>query len=113
MTPTNGQTRSPKFLSLIPNLMGGEGHIIPYHEAVSEAAKKLGWDYEAIMPAHPGNQNLPLDWNACLLDTDLEEEGNGLEKMGRIKDAFLLGLSIAQYFRNHSKSNQSTIIFLE
>ena len=113
MTPTNGPTRSPKFVSLIPNLMGGEGHIIPYHEAVSQAARKLGWDYEAIMPAHPGNQNLPLDWNGCLLDTDLEEEGNGIEKIGRIKDAFLLGLSIAQYFRDFSKKDQATIIFLE
>ena len=113
MTPTNGSTRSPKFVSLIPNLMGGEGHIIPYHEAVSQATKKLGWEYEAIIPAHHGNQNLPLDWNGCLLDTDLEEEGNGVEKIGRIKDAFLLGLSIAQYFRNHSQKDQSTIIFLE
>ncbi len=113
MTPTNGSTRSPKFVSLIPNLMGGEGHIIPYHEAVSQATKKLGWEYEAIIPAHHGNQNLPLDWNGCLLDTDLEEEGNGVEKISRIKDAFLLGLSIAQYFRNHSQKDQSTIIFLE
>ena len=113
MTPTNGPPRSPKFVSLIPNLMGGEGHIIPYHEAVSQATKKLGWEYEAIIPAHHGNQNLPLDWNGCLLDTDLEEEGNGVEKIGRIKDAFLLGLSIAQYFRNHSQKDQSTIIFLE
>ena len=32
------------------------------------------------------------------IDTDLEEEGNGIEKIGRIKDAFLHGLSIAQYF---------------
>ena len=54
-----------------------------------------------------------MDWNGCLLDTDLEEEGNGIEKIGRIKDAFLLGLSIAQYFRNHSQSDQFTIIFLE
>ncbi|MFM7439473.1 MAG: hypothetical protein ACKO2V_12860 [Snowella sp.] len=60
-----------------------------------------------------GGHNLPLDWNGCLLDTDLEEEGNGIEKIGRIKDALLLGLSIAQYFRNHSQNNQSTIIFLE
>ncbi|MEB3308670.1 MAG: HAD family hydrolase [Snowella sp.] len=107
------KARSPLFISLIPNLMGGEGHIIPYHEAVSQAVKKLNWDYQAIMPIHPGNQNLPQDWNACLLDTDLEAEGRGLEKLLRIKEAYALGVSIANYFRQHQKSDRPTIIFLE
>lgn len=113
MTPSNGQPRSPKFLSLIPNLMGGEGHIIPYHEAVSEAVKTIGWDYEAILPARSDDQNLPADWNPCLRDTNLEDEGSGIEKISRIKDAFLLGISIANYFRNRHGNEQSTIIFLE
>lgn len=105
--------RSPLFISLIPNLMGGEGHIIPYHEAVSQATKKLNWDYQAIMPAHPNNQNLPQDWNACLFDTDLEAEGNGLEKLLRIRDAWKLGISIANYFRSSQNVDRPTIIFLE
>ncbi len=103
----------PKFVSLIPDLMGGEGHIIPYHEAVSQAAKRLGWDYEAILPNHPNNQNLPNHWNPCLIDTNLENEGTIIEKIGRIKDAFLLGISIAKYFRDQQNKEQIKIIFLE
>ncbi len=111
--PNQKKARSPLFVSLIPNLMGGEGHIIPYHEAVSQAAKKLNWDYQAIMPTHPGDQNLPSDWKACLLDTDLEAEGNGIDKLLRIKEAYALGNSIANYFREHPSLDRPTIIFLE
>ena len=92
----NGQ---PQFVSLIPNLMGGEGHIIPYHEAVCQAVQTLGWEHQALIPAispqTPKIDHLPCHWQPCLLPTDLEAEGSAIAKLGRLTEAIKLGIARA------------------
>ena len=63
----------PIFVSLIPNLMGGQGHIIPYHQAVSQAVNKLGWNHKIAVPCDSKVKDLPLGWDEVLSNYDLEK----------------------------------------
>jgi hypothetical protein len=115
---TQQDNGKPRFVSLIPNLMGGEGHIIPYHEAVCQAVQTLGWEHQALIPAissqTPKIDHLPDHWQPCLLPTDLEAEGSAIAKLGRLTEAIKLGISIAQYFQQPGQDrDRPTIIFLE
>ncbi|MDJ0729374.1 MAG: glycosyltransferase family 1 protein [Crocosphaera sp.] len=114
MSQDEGKQRSPIFVSLIPNLMEGEGHIIPYHQSVSKAVKKLGWQHKVIVPIDNNVGNLPGIWDESLTNNNLEKEGNLVIKLFRINESIKLAKSIAHYL-NYNVINDfsSSIIFLE
>ena len=104
----------PIIVSIIPDLVGEEGHIFPYHHSVSKAACLLGWEHQIALPKTPKIEDLPINCSPCLRHVDLESEANLIQKIARIKDSFALGFSIANYLEESilSKRN-STIVFLE
>ena len=114
MSQDEGKQLSPIFVSLIPNLMEGEGHIIPYHKAVNKAIKKLGWQHKVIVPIDNKVDNLPTGWDEGLSNNNLEKEGNLLLKFFRINESIKLAQTIANYL-NHEiiSDSNSSIIFLE
>lgn len=101
-------------VSLIPNLVGGEGHVYPYHQSVSQATTLLGWKHLAAVAPDPAFSELPGNWSPCLSGGNLELEGNLIQKVFRIKSAFTLGITIANYLRLAVIPNSDyTIIFME
>ncbi|MEL4896163.1 glycosyltransferase family 1 protein [Crocosphaera sp. Alani8] len=105
---------SPTFVSLIPNLMEGEGHIIPYHKAVNKAVDSLGWKHKIVVPIDSNVDNLPSGWDEGLSNNSLEKEGNLLKKIFRLNESVKLGKTIANYLNYHVVNNsQDSIIFLE
>lgn len=104
---------SPIFISLIPNLMGGEGHIIPYHMSITEATKILGWHHEVIYSPEENLSDLPDNWHGELMGNKLEIDGNIWDKLKQIK---VFSDSIQCYLKEklfNNKSSQSHIIFIE
>ncbi|BFM40453.1 hypothetical protein [Synechocystis sp. LKSZ1] len=99
-------------VSLIPNLMGGEGHIIPYHQAFSQAVMALGWIHEAWIPQQSPVDNLPQTWRPCLAPVDLEADGNLLSKALRLPQVWQLAHSIAQNLKA-LPTQEPTVLFLE
>ncbi len=114
MSQDEGKTLSPIFVSLIPNLMEGEGHILPYHQAVNKAVNKLGWKHKITVPIDNQVDSTPLKWDECLSNYDLEKEGNIIDKFLRVKETWKLARSIKNYLQN-KVINQSelSVIFLE
>lgn len=114
MSQDEGQTLSPIFVSLIPNLMEGEGHILPYHQSVNKAVNKLGWKHKITVPIDNKVDNLPSGWDACLNNYDLEEEGNIIQKFLRIQGTWQLSISIRNYLQtNVINQSELSVIFLE
>ncbi|MDJ0843392.1 glycosyltransferase family 1 protein [Crocosphaera sp.] len=114
MSQDEGKQLSPIFISLIPNLMEGEGHIIPYHKAVSQAVKQLGWQHKVIVPIDNKVDKLPGGWDENLSNNNLEKEGNLLIKFFRINESIKLAQTIANYFKREVINNSNpSIIFLE
>jgi hypothetical protein len=102
------------FVSIIPNLLGGEGHIIDYHKSVGQAANLLNWKHFVACVPDPRWQNHPHSWHPCLRGDNLEVEGNVLQKLARCKSVIQLGLSIARYLRDKILSRSDyTILFIE
>ncbi|WP_308256743.1 hypothetical protein [Geminocystis sp. GBBB08] len=103
----------PIFISLIPNLMGGEGHIIPYHISITEATKILGWHHEVVYSPEENLPDLPENWYGELKGNKLEIDANFWYKLKQIKlfsdtiRAFLIDKLVKQ------KSSQDHIIFIE
>jgi hypothetical protein len=104
----------PLLICLIPNLVGGEGHIIPYHQSVGQATKHLGWEHQVAVARDPTIKNLPDRWSFSFNNYDLESESNIIKKIFRIKSAFDLGIDIANYLREDVIArSRFKIIFLE
>ncbi|WP_373478740.1 glycosyltransferase [Geminocystis sp.] len=102
---------SPIFISLIPNLMGGEGHIIPYHNSISQATKILGWHHEVIYSPEENLPNLPDNWHDDLRGNKLEIDANFFYKLQQIK---IFSDSIKFYLKEKLSTNKSPqIIFIE
>ncbi|WP_236141855.1 hypothetical protein [Nostoc sp. CMAA1605] len=106
--------QSPILISLIPNLMGGEGHIIPYHTSVSKAAKILGWQHLVILPPDLKFSNLPANWYACLSSENLEAKIHPFIRILKFIDILKFSLSIAKKLRQYVLiTPRPSIIFLE
>jgi len=56
----------PVLVSLIVNVDSEGGHPIPYNQAVGRAARRLGWDHLAALPAATRVTQLPAGWSAVL-----------------------------------------------
>lgn len=103
----------PIFISLIPNLMGGEGHIIPYHISINKATKILNWDHEVIYSPEPNLPSLPENWHGILQGNQLENEGNFIYKLQQvIIFARSISKSLNNIFSAKFNSNKN-IIFIE
>ncbi len=101
-------------VSFIPNLVGMEAHVLPYHQSVGKAARIIDWQHIVIFAPHPSVRELPSNWIPCLSSNDLEMDGNLLQKITKILSAFKLGINGANYLRNKILNNsEHTIIFLE
>lgn len=107
----------PLFISIIPHLMGGEGHILPYHGAVRRSVQLLGWDYQAWVPKDGGpNLEEISDWaKAILQPEDLEAGGNLAQKLTRIPQALQCGNVLAEALNDllSHNENRPVILFLE
>ncbi|MDY6786173.1 MAG: glycosyltransferase family 1 protein [Cyanobacteriota bacterium] len=84
-------------MSIVPNLLGGEGHVIDYHQSVGQAADRLHWKHFVACVSDSRLQHYPPFWYPCLQGGDLEAEGNIWQKLGRIRNIFRLGRSIARF----------------
>jgi len=105
---------SPLFISLIPNLMQGEGHILPYHGAVKAAVESLGWEYLAWIPAD--EQAMDLKAEAVLSAVDLEAEGGLATKITRIPQGLQWGNGFARQLQGLARGeggDRPIILFLE
>lgn len=91
--------------------MGGEGHIIPYHQALGRALALLGWRHRVWAPTPPESLSLPPDWQGDLPPADLEAEGGLLQKLGRLAPAWRLGRVLGQKLA--ALPEGETILFLE
>ncbi|WP_088243801.1 glycosyltransferase [Calothrix rhizosoleniae] len=101
-------------VSFIPNLVGMEAHVLPYHQSVTQAANMINWQHIVIFAPHPSVKELPSNWIPCLSTNDLELDGNLLQKITKIISAFKLGRNGANYLRHQIlNSSEHTIIFLE
>ncbi|AIE75125.1 MULTISPECIES: hypothetical protein [unclassified Synechocystis] len=114
---SGNSTGQPLFISLIPHLMGGEGHILPYHGAVRRSVESLGWQYQAWVP-QDAEANLEeigdRQWN-ILLPEDLEAEGSMVAKITRLPQAMQCGDVLAQQLQSllANGENGPVILFLE
>lgn len=104
---------NPLFISLIPNLMGGEGHIIPYHQSITKAMNILGWHHEVIYSPEKNLPPLPSHWQGCIKGNQLEEKKNIWQT---IKNIDLFANTIKIYLEKKlvfNQQNQPIIIFIE
>lgn len=107
-------TDSPILVSIIPNLLGGEGHIIDYHKSVAQAANLLDWGHFVACVPDENVKELPENWYGELGGGDLEAEGNVWEKLMRVRESFQLGHSIAKFIKNRTElKSRPTILFIE
>ncbi|WLT39021.1 hypothetical protein NON20_04850 [Synechocystis sp. B12] len=104
----------PLFISLIPHLMGGEGHIVPYHGAVRRSVEYLGWQYQAWVPqdADPNLEEIGDRLHRILLPEDLEAEGSMTVKLTRIPQAMQCGDVLAQQLRPLLTDGESRPVIL-
>ncbi|MEH1842474.1 MAG: hypothetical protein V7L20_28025 [Nostoc sp.] len=114
MNQNDASQSIPILISIIPNLMGGEGHIIPYHVSVSKAANLLGWKHVAAVAPEPKIVDLPVNWQACLSSDNLELKINPIIRIFKYNDIYKFGFSIAKYLEKKILPNSKyNIIFIE
>ncbi|MGK7944362.1 MAG: glycosyltransferase family 1 protein [Microcystaceae cyanobacterium] len=103
-----------QFISIVPNLAGGEGHTTPYHQAVSQELELLGWKHQIFIPEQETDSSISHTWIPCLYPYDLEAEANLWQKLFNVYHAIRLAISLSSSV-NPSKINQSqtTLLFLE
>ena len=111
---TNDKQKTPILVSIIPNIVGGEGHIIPYHLAVKKATQILGWQHKVAYSSDNNSRNLPADWVGCLKGSTLEADANLIEKIGKIKNIVSFAKSINYYWHSNILNySGEKIIFIE
>ncbi|MDZ8260890.1 hypothetical protein [Nostoc sp. ChiQUE01b] len=104
----------PILISIIPNLMEGEGHIIPYHASVTKAANLLAWKHVVAVASESKIADLPTNWQACLSSENLELTMNPIIRIFKYNDIYKLGFSIAKYLKKEILPNSKhNIIFIE
>lgn len=101
-------------ISIVPNLVGGEGHTIPYHQAVNKAVELLEWNHQVFVPQTAIDYSFLSHWLPCLYPHDLEAESSFFQKVINIYHAFRLGISLQRNVKENSlEDSQLTILFLE
>jgi hypothetical protein len=113
MNQRNVSQDIPILISIIPNLLGGEGHIIPYHNSVTKAADILGWKHIAAVAPDPKITDLPPNWDTCLSSKNLEATTNPIFRIFKFKDIYDLGDTIAQFLQQVVPYSNYPIVFIE
>ena len=110
----------PLFISLIPNLIQGQGHIVPYHRAVQQAITPLDWSHRVWIPALGAEKIEELDAlevAPVLSDLDLEAEATSWEKILRFPQSILWGQPLAQALKRllteAATKDRPVILFME
>lgn len=104
----------PILISIIPNLVGGEGHIIPYHNSLTEAANILGWKHVVAFAPDAVIKKLSANWYSCLYHENLEKEMHPIKRVLKFREIYRLGVNIANFLNEKILSSSNyPIIFIE
>jgi hypothetical protein len=110
----NRECLKPTLVSIIPNLEGGQGHIIPYHIAVDKVTQILDWKHQVAYSPDSQLTDLPVDWIGCLDGAKLEKKTHGFSKFIKPFEVISFAKTIYQFLSNQVLPNSTnTIIFLE
>ncbi len=110
---TSAATQLPIFVSIIPNLLGGAGHVYAYHCAVREAIVLLHWSHWAAVAPDSVLQDLPEGWTPALDCPNLETETNPLRKALNWWGIYRWSQQVAAYLRQVSMLDRPVVVFLE
>jgi hypothetical protein len=114
MCNNHASQQPPVLVSIIPDLVGGKGHVYSYHQAVGKAAGLIDWKHLAAVAPDTLVKDLPSNWNSCLSSDNLEWEIPTLLKLFKIKSIYIWARALAQYLRQEvTPSSGSIVIFLE
>ncbi|MBD2436132.1 glycosyltransferase family 1 protein [Nostoc sp. FACHB-110] len=111
---TDDMQTPPILVSVIPNLMGGEGHIIPYHNAVNKAAKCLDWQHIVVFSPDAKFTDIPPTWLPSLSPEDLEATLHPIVRIFKFTDILKLSFSISNTLKKDIfPKSKTSILFLE
>ena len=114
MTQINNSQSVPIIVSIIPDLLGGQGHVYDYHQAVGKAANLIGCKHLAAIPPDTIIKNFPPNWNTCLSSDNLEWETATIFKIFQVKSIYDWAVKLAKYLRQEVLPNSdNVVIFLE
>ena len=109
------QEKAPLFISIIPSIVDGQGHIIPYHDSISEALEILNWQHQVAYSSSEKVKGLPSNWLDCLGNSDLEKDVSFWGNFNKYQDVIKLSKTINSYLTKviNSDRDQAIIIFIE
>ncbi|ELS33058.1 MULTISPECIES: glycosyltransferase [Pseudanabaena] len=114
MNKNNENNLTPILISVVPDLVGGQGHVIDYHQAVGKAAKLIGYKHLVATAPDEMISHLPDNWNTCLNSDKLEWETYTIFKIFKIKSIYDWAIRLAKYLRQEAMPNSEYgVIFLE
>jgi len=114
MNKNNESNLTPILVSVVPDLVGGQGHVIDYHQAVGKAAKLIGYKHLVATAPDEMISHLPANWNACLNSNKLEWETSTIFKIFKIKSIYDWAIRLAKYLRQEVMPNSEYgVVFLE
>ncbi|MCS6814069.1 MAG: glycosyltransferase family 1 protein [Cyanobacteria bacterium] len=106
-------TNQPIFVSLIPNLLGGKGHVYAYHCAVREALMQLGWTHQAAVAPDAILKTLPEGWTPALDGPNLEAIASPVAKALNWWGIYRWSEQVANYLRGVVVQGRPVIVLLE
>lgn len=106
-------TNQPIFVSLIPNLLGGKGHVYAYHCAVREALVHLEWTHWAAVAPDATLKDLPEGWTPALDCPNLEAIANPVAKALNWWGIYRWAQQVANYLQRVVAYNRPVIVLLE
>ena len=114
MNKNNENNLTTILISVVPDLVGGQGHVIDYHQAVGKAAKLIGYKHLVATAPDEMISHLPDNWNTCLDSDKLEWETSTIFKIFKIKSIYDWAIRLAKYLRQEAMPNSEYgVIFLE
>lgn len=114
MNKGNSNTIMPTLVSVVPDLLNGQGHVYEYHQTVGKAASLIG--YKHLVATSPDTiiNQLPTNWTACLDSNNLEWQTSTIFKIFKIKDIYDWSTRLAKYLQVKVIPNSGfVVIFLE
>jgi hypothetical protein len=113
MIESASKKRVVTLVSVIPNLVGGQGHPYPYHLAVGKASDLIGWNHIGLTAADPKIKDLPNNWKVCFKE-DLELEIHPILRAFRFIAIYKWANSLAKELNQKSVlQSDYAIVFVE
>jgi len=114
MNKHDKNTVVPVLVSIVPDLVSGQGHVYDYHQAVGKAANLIGYKHLVATAPDSMVSQLPPNWNACLNSDKLEWEIPTIFKIFKIKSIYDWAIRLAKYLQQEAIPNsEHVVIFLE